>query len=240
MRKIELKKKHVPGVTLFALLLLFVGSFVIHEDMLGGTIASALIMAEAADNPVASAQDYAEITAKDVRESEPRYDELVEAIRKNPQRIRPLPPSKIDLETLWLARCIYSETKRPEEMELVAWVVRNRVETRYRGRDSYREVVLDPFQFSAFNPNSGKRWYYANLDTQTQIRNWQRALTIAHRVRLAEPEFRPFPVQTRHFYSERSMIGQRHPEWARGKRPVAPTRPFTLDERRFRFYAGVS
>lgn len=240
MRKTELMKKHAPGYILFALLILFVGSFAIHEDMLGGTVATALIPALDGSNSAIAAKDIEKITADDVRESESSYTDLVETIRENPQRIRPLPPNKIDLETLWLARCIYSETKRPEEMELVAWVVRNRVETRYRGRDSYREVVLDPFQFSAFNPNNGKRWYYASLDTQTQIRNWQRALTIAHRVRLASPEFRPFPVQTRHFYSERSMIGRSHPEWARGKHPVAPSRPFTLDERRFRFYSGVS
>ena len=125
-------------------------------------------------------------------------------------------------------------------MELVAWVIRNRVETRYRGRASYRDVVLDPFQFSAFNPGSPKRWFYSNLDTKTQIRSWQRALTIAHRVRLAEPEFRPFSVQTRHFFSERSMVDQRHPNWARGRSPVAPSRPFTVDERRFRFYEGIS
>src|SRR5690606_41478736 len=109
-----------------------------------------------------------------------------------------LPPTLIDPETLWLARCIYSETKRPEEMELVAWVVRNRVETRYRGRSSYRDVVLDPFQFSAFNPNNPKRSFYSTLDTRRPIGSWQRALTIAHSVRQAEAEYRPFSMQTRH------------------------------------------
>ncbi len=63
-------------------------------------------------------------------------------------------PAPADLEepTLWLARAIYSETKLPHEQELVAWVVRNRVETAYRGRRTYRAVVLDPYQFSAFQP----------------------------------------------------------------------------------------
>ncbi|WP_243663594.1 cell wall hydrolase [Rhodothermus marinus] len=74
-----------------------------------------------------------------------------------------MPPEAIDSETLWLARVIYSETKRPEEMELVAWVVRNRVETRFRGKATYRDVVLDPFQFSAFIPYNPRRQYYMRL-----------------------------------------------------------------------------
>ena len=53
-------------------------------------------------------------------------------------------PEVIDTETLWLARCIYSETKRPAEQELVAWVLRNRVETGYRGQTTYESTVLDP------------------------------------------------------------------------------------------------
>lgn len=46
-------------------------------------------------------------------------------------------------EILWLARTIFSETKRPHEQELVAWVVRNRVETGYRGNATYEAAVLD-------------------------------------------------------------------------------------------------
>ncbi len=240
MSNTEYLKKHAPGYTLLAVLILFVGSFAVQSHLLGGTLASAFAPVNTDARAVGAADEVAKITAAEVRKAQSEYFELVETIRENPQKIAPLPPSKIDLETLWLARCIYSETKRPEEMELVAWVVRNRVETRYRGRDSYRDVVLDPFQFSAFNPGSPKRWFYANLDTKSDLRNWQRALTIAHRVRLAEPEYRPFSVRTRHFFSERSMADQRHPDWALGRSPVAPSRPFTVDERRFRFYEDIS
>lgn len=197
-------------------------------DLVSKTIASAFIPA------------HPNITGEEVKASQSDYAHLVETLRTNPQKLRPLPPSSIDAETLWLARAIYSETKRPEEMELVAWVIRNRVETGYRGRRTYRDVVLDPFQFSAFNPGNHKRWFYANLDPETDVRSWQRALTIAYRVRSAEPQYRPFSIKTRHFYSERSMIGRSNPYWATGQRPVVPERGFEIDQRRFRFYEGIS
>ena len=141
-------------------------------------------------------------------------------------------------DVLWLARCIYSETKRPDEQELVAWVVRNRVETGYRGRTSYRDAVLDPWQFSAFNSNSPKRAYYASLDFDSKPKGWKTALFIAYDVLHAPAYERPFPTQTRHFYSERSMQGRLKPAWAGGKRPVSLDRD--IDPKRFRFYAGVS
>lgn len=141
-------------------------------------------------------------------------------------------------DVLWLARCIYSETKRPDEQELVAWVVRNRVETGYRGKDTYREAVLDPWQFSAFNSNSPKRAYYTNLDFDSKPKGWKTALFIAYDVLHAPAYERPFPTKTRHFYSERSMKGRLMPAWAGGKRPVSLDRD--IDPKRFRFYAGVS
>ena len=148
-------------------------------------------------------------------------------------------PAVIDGETLWLARCIYSETKRPDEQELVAWVLRNRVETGYRGSSTYETVVNDPYQFSAFNVNSGVRSRYTSLDATSGNEGFQKALAIAHFVRHAPVAMRPFEGTTRHFYSEQSMTGGRTPAWAVGKDAVAPTREFTLEARRFRFYAGL-
>ncbi len=141
-------------------------------------------------------------------------------------------------DVLWLARVIYSETKRPDEQELVAWVVRNRVETGYRGKDTYRTTVLDPWQFSAFNQNSPKRSFYSNLDFESKSRGWQTALFIAYDVLHAPAYERPFPNKTRHFYSERSMKGTLKPDWATNKRPVSLDRD--IDPKRFRFFAGVS
>jgi len=140
-------------------------------------------------------------------------------------------------DVLWLARVIYSETKRPYEQELVAWVVRNRVETRYRGRSTYRDVVLDPWQFSAFNRNAPKRRHYSSLTPESRARGWHTAVRIAQHVVDAPAYERPFARQTRHFYSEQSMVGRRAPAWANGKRPVSLDR--SVDPRRFRFYSGI-
>ena len=142
-------------------------------------------------------------------------------------------------DVLWLARCIYSETKRGDEQELVAWVIRNRVETGYRGEDTYEGVVLDPYQFSAFNPGNPKRRLYTSLTPLSDSPSFHSALEIAHRVYHARPSERPFSKRTRHFYSERSMVGGRAPNWSSGQKPVRPT-GFTVDPRRFRFYSGVA
>jgi hypothetical protein len=156
-----------------------------------------------------------------------------------PERLSPPPTDQIDSETLWLARAIYSETKRPYEQELVAWVLRNRVETRYRGKGTYRDVVLDPWQFSAFNPGP-KRRHYSGLTPTSRAAGWQTAIGIAHAVRNADEDLRPFSHNTRHFYSEISMVGRRHPSWARGKQPVTPERPVQINPKRFRFFDNVS
>lgn len=142
-------------------------------------------------------------------------------------------------DVLWLARCIYSETKRSDEQELVAWVVRNRVETEYRGESTYEDVVLDPYQFSAFNPNDPKRRLFTSLTPESDSPSFRSALQVAHRVYHARPSERPFSAKTRHFYSERSMVGRRAPNWADGHRPVRPV-GFTVDPVRFRFYSGVA
>ena len=142
-------------------------------------------------------------------------------------------------DVLWLARGAYSETKEPHEQELVAWVLRNRVETGYRGQNTFEGVVLDPYQFSAFNPGSSKRRLYMSLTPESDSRGWQRALEIAHTVYYSSSVHRPFPQKTRHFYSERSMVGGRTPNWAEGEQPVRPV-GYTVDPRRFRFYSGLA
>ena len=146
----------------------------------------------------------------------------------------------IDEETLWLARAVYSETKQVHEQELVAWVIRNRVETGYRGKHTYKGVILDPYQFSAFNPRSPKRAFYTSLTPTDSLPGWQRALRIAHYVRYADSTYRPFSIKTRHFYSERSMIGRTHPYWANDRRRVMPNWTYRVDQRRFRFYEAIS
>lgn len=158
----------------------------------------------------------------------------------NPRKLEPLPPEKIDSETLWLARAIYSESHRPKEQLLVAWVVRNRVDTRFRGKRSYEAVVLDPFQFSAFTPDAPKQPFYSSLDVHSSAPGWQQTLRIAHTVRSLDPIYRPFSSETRHFFSATSRPNGGAPAWARDLLPVRLSDPYRVELNRFRFYEGVN
>jgi hypothetical protein len=140
-------------------------------------------------------------------------------------------------EVLWLARCVYSESDRAHEQRLVAWVVRNRVETQYRG-ESYREVVLEPRQFSAFNAPSLRRNHILSLDAYSVSTSWRQALAIALDVYLAPEAERPFSVTTRHFYSPISMEGGRTPHWALDATPLSAAR-LGIDPYRFKFFADI-
>ena len=223
---------HRLGVYALAVLSPLAGFFFLREDIQGKT-------------PATAETDSAAVVTGDPAPPAPPApvipaDSAVEATLRNPRAVEPVPSAYIDTETLWLARVIYSESKRIEEQELVAWVVRNRVETAYRGKRTYEGVVLDPYQFSAFNPKSRKYRYYANLDTASQARGWQQTLALAYYVRYADAVHRPFPLKTRHFYSEQSLPENAvHPEWTEGLKPVVPRRPLQLEAHRFRFYAGV-
>ena len=173
-------------------------------------------------------------------EAQDQANPVTETVVRTVAHVAP-PFSRADVseDVLWLARCIYSETKRPQEQRLVAWVIRNRVETGYRGQRTYQSTVLDPYQFSAFNPGSAKRRLYLSLDADSDAMGWGKALEAAYEVYHAPEADRPFDRKTRHFYSERSMRGGRTPAWARGKTPVQPT-SFRPDPRRFRFYSSIA
>lgn len=139
-------------------------------------------------------------------------------------------------DMLWLARCVLSETDRPHEMKYVGWVIRNRVETTYNGKSSYQAVVLDPFQFSAFNAGSGKRHKFMSLSQNSKYPNWDDAVQTATKVLHAPADQRPFEIKTRHFYSEQSMVGGRAPKWAREDKKVDL---HNVELKRFRFYKGI-
>jgi len=152
------------------------------------------------------------------------------------ERLHRLSPLEMD-EVLWLARCIYSETNQAHEQKLVAWVVRNRVDTDYRG-SSYREVVLEPLQFSAFNQPSERRTYILGLNQNTPNLAWRQALGIALDVYEADPRDRPFAQETRHFFSPVSMAGGLRPPWAQGPASLDSER-LGVDPDRFRFYDRI-
>lgn len=224
-----MKRTNTTAAIGFSILILLVGIFSIRGNLFGKTAATAFVLNEVEEDTGEEA----------VENSEKMDSELIAEVLENPRKVKPLPAEKIDSETLWLARVIYSETKRPEEMELVAWVVRNRVETKYRGKQTYQSAVLDPYQFSAFNPGDRKRTHYSGLTANSNAPGFSNAITIAHSVRNADANYRPFSQKTRHFYSEQSMVGVKHPNWAKGGKKVNPQRDYQVDERRFRFFAEV-
>ena len=200
---------------------------------------------EARPEASASSSSFQQLAAayapSSAQESGPSSDSVSRLNDRHDDTVLLPPPTDLEESTLWLARAIYSETKLPHEQELVAWVVRNRVETAYRGGQSYREVVLDPYQFSAFNPGTEKRSFYRRLRPEAPLPRWRQALWVARYVRHAAPAYRPFSVETRHFYSERSMRGRAEPYWADGAGFVAPDPGrYAVDERRFRFFKQIS
>lgn len=206
------------------------------------TSLTVLLLSAAQGTFIVSSENQSRLHSASSVSQSPQFELLsgVYGAPDDPLSSSPYVPEEVDDSTLWLARAIYSETKFPHEQELVAWVVRNRVETNYRGASTYEEVVLDPYQFSAFNPGSSKRSFYTRLTPDTRLSSWQQALWIAYYVRHADPAYRPFSVETRHFFSERSMRGRRHPFWANHEQSVAPSRSYKVDEHRFRFYEEVS
>jgi hypothetical protein len=162
--------------------------------------------------------------------------ETKEAIYKSePQD--PIRTVKDDDEILWLARVIYSESKRAEEERLVAWTVRNRVETGYRGNETYQDAALDPKQYSGLN--KGDAQYKINISRTyaSTGKAWQQAVAIAHEVYYAPSTERPFSVTVRHFYSPISVTHD--PEWASEERAVEKVVDPHTKSVRFAFYDGV-
>ena len=140
-------------------------------------------------------------------------------------------------DILWLARIIYSESKTTEEQILIAWVVRNRVETGFRGADSYKEVALSHGQFSGLG--LGDPQYKLNISRNyntTDDKAWMQALTVAQAVYFADDSLRPISIETRHFYSPISVLN--NPKWAKDKEPSIELKNDD-GEVRFAFYAGV-
>lgn len=143
-----------------------------------------------------------------------------------------------DDEVIWLARAIFSETKDPGEMYLVAWVIRNRVNTEYLGDTTYKEVVLHKGQFSGLQKSDKQYHTNVNLSYFDTNKSWKDALDIAHEVFYASDSTRPLPQSVKHFYSPQSV--RRAPSWADDKKLYHvieqdnPNHPA-----RFAFYDGV-
>lgn len=137
-------------------------------------------------------------------------------------------------EILWLARAIYSESKREYEQRLVAWVVRNRVESE-RYPDTYREVVLQRSQFSGLHPTDRQYWLNISREYTHGGMGWDTALSIAEEVYNADASERPISALVTHFYSPVSV--RTTPAWARDKAPAYTVEDITGT--RFAFYANI-
>lgn len=145
--------------------------------------------------------------------------------------------SETETEILWLARTIFSETKRTDEMRLVGWVIRNRVDTEYRGDSTYEDVVKSKHQFSGITPGTKYYDFISSLSYGDPYPAWQDALAVARDIYHAPESARPLPTHVRHFYSPISV--NRTPVWTTDGTVHTVISDNAGDPARFAFYAGV-
>ena len=134
-------------------------------------------------------------------------------------------------EILWLARVIYSETKNEDEMRLIAWVVRNRVENDYWGDTTYRSVVTRKNQFSGLNSYDSQYEHNISLTYEDKYKVWRKALVVATEIYHANENVRPFDKNVQHFYSPHVVAT---PDWANEDKHA-----FSTHSNTFAFYKGV-
>lgn len=137
-------------------------------------------------------------------------------------------------EILWLARVIHSETKDADEMYDIAWVVRNRVETNFRG-DTYEKVAKSKNQFSGLQPSDVHYRYNISRTYESTGEAWKNSVEVAKEVYNAPSSKRPFPITVRHFYSPVAVDA---PMWA----DHGELHSEVIDPKgnvRFAFYDGV-
>lgn len=142
--------------------------------------------------------------------------------------------SLVDDEILWFARTIYSETKKSEEQTLVAWVIRNRVESGLYGGDTYEEVVLARGQFSGMHATDKQYAINISMNYGDTSPSWDSALSIARSVYYADADLNPLSSEVMHFYSPISVINT--PSWAVGLEPAHTVADPVTSRIRFAFY----
>jgi hypothetical protein len=99
-------------------------------------------------------------------------------------------------ELLCLTQIVYSEASQDTSLQRrVAWVTRLRKETAYREKDTYCQILRDPWQYSAFRPDwdlsdAELHWKYTLLNRSLAFEEteWQRAQAIAERIATAPLE----------------------------------------------------
>lgn len=151
----------------------------------------------------------------------------------------------------WLALCLASESNGIHEWQYIAWVIKLRVEGQNRFPNTYRDVVLQPSQFSYFNEWTAKGGARALTDHEIwmlAMKGYAGAIYSRHRSLLdgcaarvaALPLWQaPFPVDTLHYYSPVSMKPKgSKPAWVPSARLLMT--PSGVDPQRFVFAAGVA
>lgn len=160
------------------------------------------------------------------------------------------PPSSLrDLD--WFALGLASESNQIHEWQYIAWAIKLRVEGKNRYPDTYRDVVLQPSQFSYFNLWTGKGGAQALTDQEIwklALKGYAGAIYTKHRnlldncaaiISVAPIWQAPFPLDTLHYYSPVSMKPKgSKPAWLPSARLLIT--PSGVDPQRFVFAAGVA
>ena len=116
---------------------------------------------------------------------------------------------KLDDGLLYLAKTIYGEARGEsiETMLAVGWVIRNRLQVKRHGKN-YRNVVLQPKQFSCWNKNDPN---YKIIKGVIKGRLWEVCIGVAIVVMQSVEKHNPVP-NIRHYYDK--SLDSNPPYWA--------------------------
>jgi len=115
----------------------------------------------------------------------------------------------LDTNLLHLAKTIYGEARGEsiETMLAVGWVIRNRLHTKRYG-DTYKDVVLQPKQFSCWNKNDPN---YKKIKGTITGNLWEVCIGVAIVVIQSTERHNPIP-NVRHYYDK--SLDSNPPYWA--------------------------
>lgn len=130
-------------------------------------------------------------------------------------------------EIMFLAKTIYGESRGEgeESWYKVGWTIKNRVEKEWRGKTSFKEVVLDSYQFSCWNEGDPNRTVIENPSGKT----WSKIFDVAIEIYYSDSRENTF--QNIYHYHDTSIV---EPYWGDGLTMV------TFEESpKFVFYKGT-
>jgi spore germination cell wall hydrolase CwlJ-like protein len=122
----------------------------------------------------------------------------------------------LNTNLLHLAKTIYGEVRGEsvETMLAVGWVVRNRLDAKRYG-DTYKDVVLQPKQFSCWNKDDPN---YEVIQGKIKGRLWEVCIGVAIVVMQSAGKHNPV-VGVCHYYDK--SMDSNPPYWAKGGELVA-------------------